>query len=148
MTEKLKGLLEAFDIRKFIKFGLIGVLNTLVDFVVFYFMNRLIGDGPSVVLFGAVLVLGPYLSNTVSYIVANIHSFLWNKFWTFEKRQGLSKGEVVRYICTSVGYLAVSSACLAVCINLFHLSPMVSKIPTACVTIFYNYLMNKFWVFK
>ena len=30
MMEKLKHLLKVFDLRKFIKFGLIGVLNTLV----------------------------------------------------------------------------------------------------------------------
>ena len=48
---------------------------------------------------------------------------------------------------------------LAVCIRILSLpviAPLVpegwtnllAKLPTACVTIFYNYLMNKFWVFK
>lgn len=149
MLDKLKRLIRVFDLKKFIKFGIIGVLNTAVDFVVFYFMDRWIGDGPTLALvFFGTVALGPYISNTVSYIVANIHSFLWNKFWTFEKRQGISGREAVRYIVTSIGYLLVSSVCLALCINVFGLSPVVSKVPTACVTIFYNYLMNKFWVFR
>ena len=159
MMEKLKHLIKVFDLRKFIKFGLIGVLNTLVDFVVFFFMNKLIGDGPAVALFGVALVLGPYISNTVSYIVANIHSFIWNKFWTFEKKDRLTRREVGRYLVTSVGYLAVSSAGLAVFIAALHALPvtaalpedtirLMAKVPTAGITIFYNYLMNKFWVFN
>ena len=48
---------------------------------------------------------------------------------------------------------------LGICIRILSLpviAPLVpegwtnllAKLPTACVTIFYNYLMNKFWVFK
>lgn len=159
MKEKIKHLIEVFDIKKFVKFGLIGVLNTLVDFVVFYFMNKLIGDGPTVVALGMTLVLGPYISNFISYVVANIHSFIWNKFWTFEKKQRLTRQEVIRYLITSAGYLAVSSVCLAIFMAFFQAVPlpdfltadsipMLAKIPTAGITIFYNYLMNKFWVFK
>ena len=32
------------------------------------------------------IAAGPYLSNTVSYVIANIHSFCWNRLWTFQKR--------------------------------------------------------------
>ena len=32
MKEKILHLIEVFDLKRFIKFGLIGVLNTLVDF--------------------------------------------------------------------------------------------------------------------
>lgn len=148
MKEKLRHLFLVFDLRKFIKFGIIGVLNTLVDFGVFYLMNRWLGEGPRVVWFGAALALGPYISNTASYVIANIHSFLWNKFWTFQKKERITGREAIRYIVTSCGYLLVSTACLAFFINIFHLSPMRSKVPTAFITIFYNYLMNKFWVFR
>lgn len=158
MKEKLMRLIEVFDLKKFIKFGLIGVLNTLVDFVVFYFMNKLIGDGPTVVALGMTLVMGPYISNFVSYVVANVHSFLWNKFWTFKKKERITRQEAIRYIITSVGYVVVSSICLAVFMPLLEAMPLpgglaaniplLAKIPTAGITIFYNYLMNKFWVFK
>ena len=53
MKEKILHLIEVFDLKRFIKFGFIGVLNTLVDFVVFYLLNRfVIKDGPTVVLLG------------------------------------------------------------------------------------------------
>lgn len=160
MKEKLIHLIRVFDLKKFVKFGLIGVLNTLVDFGVFYAMDRwVVRDGPTVVLLGAAIVTGPYISNFISYVVANIHSFVWNKLWTFEKRDRVTKGEAGRYLATSVGYLLISSASLAVCIRILSLpvlaalvpaeyTNLLAKLPTACVTIFYNYLMNKFWVFR
>lgn len=160
MREKIVRLVAVFDPKKFVKFGLIGVLNTLVDFAVFYVMDRwVVREGPTLVLLGAAVAAGPYISNAVAYVVANIHSFVWNKLWTFEKRDRVTKREALRYLATSAGYLLISSVSLAVCIRILSLpalAPLVpegwtnllAKLPTACVTIFYNYLMNKFWVFK
>lgn len=160
MKEKVIRLVQAFDLKKFMKFGFVGVLNTLVDFLVFCVMDRwVIRDGPTLVLLGTAVVTGPYLSNAVSYVVANLHSFVWNKLWTFEKRGTVTRGEAGRYLMTSAGYLLLSSASLAVCIRVLSLpavaalvpegwTNLLAKLPTACVTIFYNYLMNKFWVFR
>ncbi|MCI9269312.1 MAG: hypothetical protein HFF40_10735, partial [Lawsonibacter sp.] len=71
MREKFVYLIQLFDLKKFIKFGLIGVLNTLVDFAVFYAMDRwVIREGPTLVLLGMTVVAGPYLSNAIAYVVA------------------------------------------------------------------------------
>lgn len=160
MKEKLIRFIRLFDPKKFLKFGLIGVLNTLVDFVVFYIMDRwVVGEGPTLILLGTAVSVGLYISNAIAYVVANIHSFLWNKFWTFQKRDRITRGEAARYLATSAGYLLISSLSLAIFTHVLTLPflagavpgswvNMLAKLPTACITIFYNYLMNKFWVFK
>lgn len=160
MKKNFSYFIKVFDLKRFIKFGLIGVLNTLVDFVVFYLLNRfVIKSGPTVVLLGVTIVAGPYISNAISYVVANIHSFIWNKFWTFQKKEPLTRREVGRYVVTSCGFLIISSIGLSIFMSFFKLPafaavipagliPLAAKIPNTCVTMFYNYLMNKFWVFK
>ena len=160
MKEKLIRLIQVFDLKKFLKFGVIGVLNTLVDFGVFFVMDRwVIGEGPTLVLLGRTVAAGLYISNAIAYVTANIHSFVWNKLWTFQKRDRVTRGEAARYLATSAGYLLISSLSLAVFTRVLSaplpaaLIPedytnMLAKLPTACITIFYNYLMNKFWVFK
>lgn len=160
MKEKLIRLIRLFDPKKFLKFGVIGVLNTLVDFGVFYVMDRwVVGEGPTLVLLGTAVAAGLYISNAIAYVVANIHSFIWNKFWTFQKRDRVTRGEAARYLATSAGYLLISSLSLAVFSRALSapflagivpgdLVHVLAKLPTACVTIFYNYLMNKFWVFR
>ena len=75
MRKTLCHLFLSFDLKKFIKFGLIGVLNTIVDFAVFYVMDCwVIRDSPILMFLGRRIAAGPYLSNTVSYVIANIHS--------------------------------------------------------------------------
>ena len=160
MRGKIVRLIEIFDPKKFLKFGIIGVLNTLVDFAVFFVMDRwVIGEGPTLALLGTAVSTGLYISNAIAYVVANIHSFIWNKFWTFRKKGRVTRGEAGRYLVTSAGYLLISSVSLALCTRFLALplfaglvpknwvNPL-AKLPTAVVTIFYNYLMNKFWVFK
>lgn len=160
MKEKLIRFIRLFDPKKFLKFGIIGVLNTLVDFVVFYVMDRwVVGEGPTLVLLGTAVASGLYISNAIAYVVANVHSFIWNKLWTFQKRDRVTRGEAARYLATSAGYLLISSLSLTVFTRILSLPflagvipgnwvNMLAKLPTACITIFYNYLMNKFWVFK
>lgn len=160
MKEKLIHFIRLFDPKKFLKFGIIGVLNTLVDFLVFYVMDRwVVGEGPTLVLLGTTVATGLYISNAIAYVVANIHSFIWNKFWTFQKRDRVTRGEAARYLTTSAGYLLISSLSLAIFTRVLsapflagvvpdHLVNVLAKLPTACITIFYNYLMNKFWVFR
>ncbi|MEG2098093.1 MAG: GtrA family protein, partial [Pseudoflavonifractor sp.] len=95
MKEKLLRFLRVFDPKKFVKFGLIGVINTLLDLGVFYLMNK-------------IFHLDPYLSQVLSFLVGALNSFLWNKFWTFEKRDRITGREVIRYAVTNGGYLLVS----------------------------------------
>ena len=159
MRKALCHLFLSFDLKKFIKFGLIGVLNTIVDFAFFYVMDCwVIRDSPILMFLGRRIAAGPYLSNTVSYVIANIHSFCWNRLWTFQKRGRVTGKEVLRYVITSAGYLLISSTGLAVSIHILSLPSLsgivpeewinpLAKLPTFCITILYNYLMNKFWVF-
>jgi putative flippase GtrA len=53
-----------------VRFGLVGVLNTLVDFAVLNLLYHVVG-------------LPLLLSNTISVAVAIVNSFLWNRHWTF-----------------------------------------------------------------
>lgn len=67
-----------------IKYGIIGVMNTIITLVAFYLLNTKLGI--------------PYgVSNIVAYILGVINSFLWNRNWVFKtganfKREALLFG--------------------------------------------------------
>lgn len=61
-----------------VKYGIIGVSNTVITLVVFYVMNTLLG-----------LAYG--LANTVGYILGLINSFVWNRNWVFKTKSNLKK---------------------------------------------------------
>ena len=53
-----------------LKYGVIGVSNTLITLVVFYVINTLMG-------------LDYAVANTVGYILGLINSFVWTRTWVF-----------------------------------------------------------------
>ena len=54
-----------------LKYGIIGVMNTLITLVAFYVLNTLIGV--------------PYgLANIVGYVLGVVNSFIWNRNWVFK----------------------------------------------------------------
>ena len=91
------------------KFGIIGVSNVLVDLgvlsLVALLFNTQFGIEASTAMIGAITFYS--LFKSISFIVANISSFFWNKYWTFnqgEKKQ--SKSEFVQFFAVSlVGFL-------------------------------------------
>ncbi len=67
------------------KFGVIGVLNTLVDWGVlasltFLFRNYFQTESTDLVFFGITFYS---IYKATSFIVANTNSYYWNKYWTF-----------------------------------------------------------------
>ena len=68
-----------------LKYGVIGVLNTLITLVVFYLLNTKMG-----------LAYG--ISNVVGYIFGVINSFLWNRNWVFKTKNDF-KRELFLFVC-------------------------------------------------
>ena len=68
-----------------LKYGVIGVLNTLITLVVFYLLNTKLG-------------LSYGISNVVGYIFGVINSFLWNRNWVFKTKNDF-KRELVLFVC-------------------------------------------------
>ncbi|KKP93262.1 MAG: hypothetical protein US25_C0014G0013 [Candidatus Moranbacteria bacterium GW2011_GWE1_36_7] len=91
------------------KFGLIGLLNTLVDLGVLALITLLFSAYFQIeaksALIGTITFYSIYKS--VSFIVANISSYFWNKYWTFDqgaKKQ--TKSEFIQFFGVSViGFL-------------------------------------------
>ncbi len=149
MKEKIKHLIVVFDIRKFIKFGIIGVLNTLVDVGVFFVAYRLICAGAGFPPNGTDNPAWiTAVTQAISFVTAALNSFVWNKLWTFQKKNRVTKQEATRYIVTNVGYYIVSLLLIRGVASLFHVPDTIAKLPATCCMILYNYLMNKFWVFQ
>lgn len=67
------------------KFGLIGVLNTLIDWGVLGFLTLYFAVDPKqeFLSLGIVTLTFYIFYKSVSFFVANINSYFWNKYWTF-----------------------------------------------------------------
>ena len=80
MTENTK----LANTLQFIRYCLVGCLNTLVTLGVIYLCKDFIG-------------LNPYISNALGYICGLINSFLCNRQWVFHSN-GKIAGEAIKFL--------------------------------------------------
>ncbi len=72
-------------IFQFVKYGMVGVMNTLITLITIYLCKSIIG-------------ISPMVSNAIGYIAGLVNSFLWNKKWVFKSDNGYTK-EAIKFAC-------------------------------------------------
>lgn len=120
---------------QFIKFNVVGIMNTAVDFGVFMILNRYLG------LIYAV-------SQVISYSCGMVNSYFLNKFWTFQKREGFTAIEVTKFILVNLCSLGISLLVLYILQSKWSWEVLPSKVLATGFSVGVNFLGNKFWVFK
>lgn len=137
--------LKIFQIAKFL---IAGTLNVFVDtfFSKVLMLAFNIFEGPIALVFKA-----------ISFSIATVNSYLWNKFWTFEKKetQGAGTEFVKFYLVTAIG-LCINVGAFHIVINIikpqFGLSvsiwALVGTIVAALASAVWNFLAYKIVVFK
>ncbi|HEY4526920.1 MAG TPA: GtrA family protein [Candidatus Paceibacterota bacterium] len=123
---------------QFIRFCMVGVLNTSTTFFIYVILTRTI---PS--FFEYYL-----LAEVVAYLCGSIISFILNKRWTFRSETSLSLFEITRFYVALGSGLIVNLGVLYVLVSVLHIYDIVSVALALCVTIAWNFLFMKFWVFK
>ena len=120
----------------FLKFGVVGILNTAVDFCVFTILN----------LFGVNYVV----SQVVGYSSGTLNSYLFNKFWTFKNIENNKKTrqEAIQFIIVNLGSLAITELGLMLLIDKANLNVYIAKAVVIVLAQGVNYFSYKFWVFK
>ena len=120
-------------IGEFIKFCLVGLLNTGVDVAIFFLLTRT----------GI-----PYLvAQVVSYSCGAANSYLLNKFWTF-RSSGLSYAEIVRFTAVNLISLGISVIVLSLLHDTAGMGLATAKAGATVAALAANFLGNKLWVFR
>lgn len=121
------------DLIQFVKFGLVGVLNTLVDVLVYTLL----------IWIGAHYLL----AQPLSYGAGMVNSYLVNKCWTFQDRRS-GVGQFVRFALLNGGTLLLSLGLLYVFADGLGFDPLLSKGVVTLFTVVANFAGSRWWVFR
>jgi len=108
------------------KFGVIGVLNTFVDLgalsLLIFLMNTSMGIDQTVPVIAGVTFFSYYtLSKSLSFLFANINSYYWNKYWTFENYTARkTSSEFMQFFTVSIIGFIVNVSVSSAIFSLFH----------------------------
>lgn len=122
---------------QFIKFSVVGVSGTIIDYGV---LNLLV----------LVFHLNVYFSSAVSFSLAVVNNFFWNKYWTFRVSNltGRPYYQFFQFLSVSVVGLGLNLLIMYLLIHFFNLWYNWAKAFAIIVVLFWNFIANKFWTFK
>lgn len=134
---------------QFGRFGIVGLLNTVVDFGILNLLSRTLGITAGIVIGGV---------NIPGFLVAVANSYFWNKLWVFRDRD---KGESLlhdfpKFFAVTVGGSVINSGIIIV-LTTYILPPgdfsaetwlNVAKGAATAATLFWNFAGYKFVVFR
>jgi putative flippase GtrA len=119
---------------QFIKFGIVGISNTLLTLAVYTLLLKVFG----------VWYLG---ASAIGFVAGTINSFLLNRRWTFRGHVGDSLTPV-RWTVVQCTGLAINEGLLYVFVNNAGLDKLVSQILATAVVTVTTFVANRAWTFR
>ena len=149
----LLGVIVAFRLagvpalNQFVKFGIVGGLNTFFELTV---VNALI------LAIGVATGFHFVVFKTISFLLASVNGYAWNKYWTFGSGAPLSAKEYAKFVIANMVGLVLNVGTASLLVNGIG-APMlfsdivwanISVVAAVFVGMFWNFLSQKFIIFK
>ena len=109
-----------------------GVMNTCSSWVIYY---------PLIFLHVNYIV-----ATTIAYILSSILGYCLNHKWVFKSNIYDSKSVLKYYIVYGSSYV-INITCMWLFVDVLHFSTYLAPVLTLCVTVPYNFIFNRLWVF-
>jgi len=129
---------------QFIKFGIVGVSNTLVSYVI----NIIV-----LVLLKPMNVSWDYVAgNMVAFLLSVLWSFYWNNRFVFteqgDKKRSWVKTLLKTYVAYSFTGIVLNNILSWLWIDMLGVSKFIAPLINLIISVPLNFVINKFWAFK
>lgn len=151
------------EAERFVKFLIVGTIGFVIDFgvltilVEFVKLPEIIAEATP---FSA--TVGLIFSNTISFTLAVISNFSFNRYWTYpESRDKRKRVQLPQFTLVSLIGLILNNFILAILHTPFdsvlHQFPFIpesidgyvpAKIVATIVVLFWNFFVNRFWTYS
>lgn len=125
-------------ICQFVKFGVVGVSNTLISYAVY-----------------AVLVNLNWhylLANVAGFVVSVINAYYWSDRYVFKAQAGEERVWWKAFLKTFISYagtgLILNNILLVIWVDVAGIHEMLGPVINLFVTVPLNFLLNKYWAYR
>ncbi len=133
-------------LMQFVKFGMVGVMNTLIDYAA-YFVSLKIFEYFN--LFGDKAYLP---SSFIGFAVSVSNAFYWNDKYVFAKGEDETRSRFQSYVKTVSSYavtgLGLKTILLWLFITVIGMSNVLAPVLIIFIIVPINFLLNKLWAFR
>ncbi len=135
IMERLKRFYLSGAIRQFLRFAVVGVANTGVDFIIFSIVHGIYG-------------IHPIFSQVISYSCGVLNSYILNRLWTFRVRNRARIKEFLSFLAINLLSLGTSIVIIYILIDLWFLNVYLAKGAATMIALVINFIGSKLFVFK
>lgn len=133
-------------IRQFVKFGIVGVSNTTLSYLIY------IGVLMILKRLEVLLNLDYFVAQFAGFFISVLWSFWCNNRYVFNDKSGSHHSMLESLFKTFMSYvftgLLLSSFLLWMWVDVFNISEFAAPLINLLITVPLNFLLNKFWAFK
>lgn len=120
---------------QFVRFCIVGIFNTIIDYGVYLFFSRIMG-------------LFFLYANILAILVAMTFSFFVNKYWTFNNFEKKIKSQYAKFFLIGIVYFVLYNLIFYISVNNFQIYDLWAKVIAIAIGLFWNFIANKYWTFK
>ena len=131
----VNGMKERPVVRQFVKFSLVGLSNTIIDFGTYLLFTRIVG-------------WHFVFANVMAFLLAASWSFVWNRRWTFRSSDPRVQHQYVKFLVVSAVGLVLTTAILYVLVEYAGMADILAKVIAVSAVLIWNFFINRFWTFR
>ena len=141
MTEQVRS-----TFTEFIKFGLVGVSNTIVSYLLYAVTLQVL------IKLNIFPAFDYTIANIVSFLLSVLWSFYWNNKYVFKLKDGeersIWRALLKTYVSYGVTGIVLNNILLFLWVDTLGIHKMVAPIINLVINIPINFFMNKLWAFS
>jgi putative flippase GtrA len=119
---------------QFIKFALVGILNSAIQYLVFLLLYRLFGT--------------QYLiASIIGYVAGMTNSYILNRRWTFGSRNQQLLTELSRFVVVNLISLGANLCLMFLLVSTGVMIPQWAQVLAITGSTLVNFVLNKVWTF-
>ena len=130
-------------LAQFVKFGLIGVTNTLLSYGIYMLVIWLMAP----LDFAYDYIVGSVLG----FIISVLWSFYWNNKLVFtegSEKRNILKSLLKTYLSYAATGIVLSNILLYIFVDLMGVSKAIAPFLDLLITVPLNFVLNKYWAFR
>lgn len=121
-------------ILKFVKFGVVGVSGTAIDFGLTWLLKEK-------------AMINKYAANAIAYMCGATSNFILNRWWTFESTNPAYLEQYLKFLTVSLVGLVLNTFIIYLLVNKWKQNFYISKIGATLTVLVWNFIGNLLFTF-
>ena len=123
---------------QFVKYCMVGVVNTCIDLIIYFALTRYVGFAGGFI----------FVAKGISFYIATLNSYFLNRTWTFGRQDNHTLKELVGFYLVVGSGIFINTGVHFVNVYFLHMNDLISAGIAALGTAVWGFTLARSYIFK